>query len=503
MARNKLFMVDGQVKNIELSQYPPEAWNWYSGKPNDKDDLLYALVPAVYRVADMSAQAIADMPFIIMNENDDEIDTSENWQNTLGFMENPRELLRLWRMSIFMYNRAYGFMEASKGKREMVYIRADTITPKLDPKTGKLTEFIRTIGAGSKRYPVDDGPIFYMFKRDYSTEVLPSEYSEFNALMTAAGVLRHSDSNLLRFFERGAIPPSMLFVKGVMAIDEDVKKLERVWDRVIRGFYDYLGKVFQGEGIEVHKLTDGLRDLTNDELYKTRVQDIALAAGMPLSLLLANSANYATASVEYMLWFRHSVIPMAKFMQESINLRLLKPLGYKLVFQPEITDAGTQEEEQRSGAFYTYVLAGIRQSIAAQIVGIDMPPNITVDQLDERFEQRQERYEETIENPRESNIEETNLPKTFSVEEMQELLNWHQIAIGKYKRGESLAFQFVPRELDPLVAAVIRDRLTRCKSEKEIALAFEEVNLDISNPETKEIVSALNRVALAMERGEK
>ena len=131
MPKTLHYFTDGAtVKNIDLPQYPDSAWNWITGNPDDtKDDELYAKVAAVYRVANMTADACANVPFAIMR-GDKEVDNSESWQNIIGFMENPRELLRLWSLSLFMPNSAYGLLEdGARTRSRLRYIVPTSITP--------------------------------------------------------------------------------------------------------------------------------------------------------------------------------------------------------------------------------------------------------------------------------------------------------------------------------------------------------------------------------------
>lgn len=59
--------LDG-AKSIDFPQYPVDSWNWMSGKPNTINDDLYAKVAAVFRVANLNADAIASMPFAVLNK---------------------------------------------------------------------------------------------------------------------------------------------------------------------------------------------------------------------------------------------------------------------------------------------------------------------------------------------------------------------------------------------------------------------------------------------------
>ena len=82
MARkpNTFYMDGAQIKSIDLPQYPDESWDWLTGKPmqDTKRNELYSRVSAVYRVANMTADAVANMPFAIVNDAGEEVDDSEN-----------------------------------------------------------------------------------------------------------------------------------------------------------------------------------------------------------------------------------------------------------------------------------------------------------------------------------------------------------------------------------------------------------------------------------------
>ena len=96
MPENLHYFTDGKtLKGIDLPQYPDSAWNWITGAPEDtSEEQLYSRVAAVYRVANLSAEAIANVPFAVY-KGKTEFDTSDDWQNKVGFMQNPRELLAL------------------------------------------------------------------------------------------------------------------------------------------------------------------------------------------------------------------------------------------------------------------------------------------------------------------------------------------------------------------------------------------------------------------------
>lgn len=501
MART--FYTNGtSIKNIDFPQYPDAAWDWIEEAPKTKDSELFSRVAAVFRAANLSADAIAGLPFALVDKSGNDYDVSDDWQNRVGFMPNPREILRLWRMSLFMTGSAYGFMEGNQVKKRLRYIVPTTVTPKVNASDG-LVGFKRKVGNETVEYSIKDKRIVYIWRLDHTTELLPSDNTEFKALMAAAGVLFYADYYVQNFFQRGGIKPTMLLVKGV-SNPQDREKIENIWDKVVHGWYKYLGKVFNADAIEPHVIGDGIDNMKESALHQEKISDIAMAAGMPLSLLLSNSANYATAQTEYLQWFRDSVTPWANFMADQVNDQLFSPMGLKLEFRPEMSDPGQEDEVQRADAFSKYVGSGVKPSIAAQIVGVELPNGIEYDDLDPDVEDEPKPSTDIPDNVPEPVEEQVAPPAKFipTIEQVRELDLWQTFAFRKLKRGESLVFPFTAKTLPDEIADTIRVRLEQANGADEIKAAFEITDLpdiksmpDIQDQGLIELIEALNRVA--------
>ena len=515
MPTDQLFYTDGvEIKNITLPQYPDSAWTWYSGKPADDNQDYYASVAAVYRAANLTADVMGSVPFRIVNEAGDEVDNSNNYQNYCGFMPNPREILRLWRLSLFMTNKAYGFMEGNKVIKSLRYIAPDTITKVKISQSEGIIGFERTIQGIPTYYPVEDNRIFWMFRRDHTTELLASENTEFKALMNAAGVLYYSDEHLSNFFKRGGIKPHLLKVNGVPT-REDREKIESWWDKLMRGLTSAVGKVLVADSMEAEPIGEGAESFKDSELHREKIEDVAIAAGIPISLLLSNSANYATARVEYASWFNNSVTPWAEFIEENLNEKLFRPAGLRFKFTPDVTDAGTQEEEQRAGAYAALVASNIKPSVAAQMLSYELPPNYEdYSQLDDDYYEMlaQKAAASAVDMPQISepkppkdqvnpDIEKAPTPKTaptlLTIDQLRELELWQSFAFRKLKRGESLDFPFVCKEIPEHVATEIRERLPECKTDRDIERAFKMDAPKREDDSLKELAAALNKAVEA------
>lgn len=480
----RLFYTDGhKFKSIDLPQYPDDAWNFLSEPPDLTEHELYSRVAAVYRAANMTADAIANLPFAVVTKRGKDVDTSASWSNAVGFMPRPRELLRLWRLSLLMTNTAYGFMERDRsGNETLRYLIPSTIEPVVDQERG-LIGFKRRIRSRVTEYNIEDKRIFYIWRLDHTTELLPSKHTEFRAMMAAAGVLYYADHFIQSFFRRGGIKPTMLLVKGVLNPAER-ERIESVWDKVVHGWYKYLGKIFNADAIEPQVIGDGVESLKDQDISSSKIADIAMAVGMPLSLLLANSANYATATQEYLTWFRHSVLPWAEYMAECLTDQIFAPLGLRFEFRPEMTDPEQESEEQRALAFRNYVETGMKPSVAAQILGIDLPPGMTYADLDPQP-------------PPQPAQEVKSLP---SLDMLRELELWRTVAMRRHKRGESMPLSFAARFIPPATADLIRLRLETAEDRESICKAFDlDGILYHNNGQDTELIrdlaQAINRVA--------
>ena len=101
---------------------------------------------------------------------------------------------------------------------------------------------------------------------------------------------------------------------------------------------------------------EGIDNLKDSALHEEKLADIAMAAGMPLSLLVANSAptmprlkrnthhGFVTASF-------HGL----RFMADALNDVLFTPMGLRFEFRPEMAEEGQEEEVKRSMAYARYV----------------------------------------------------------------------------------------------------------------------------------------------------
>ena len=94
---------------------------------------------------------------------------------------------------------------------------------------------------------------------------------------------------------------------------------------------------------------EGFEGLSNIQLTQEQREAVSTALGVPHSLVMSNSANYATANAESVGFITNTLIPEAGLIAEAFNRQWLSPLGYEMAFKPERLEAMQAYELDKAG----------------------------------------------------------------------------------------------------------------------------------------------------------
>jgi 2'-5' RNA ligase len=359
---------DGQ-KSYPILDDTPGLWNYFSNAPRQEVDILYAKVSAVFRAFNLKANTVGNMPFTLTHlKTGEEFDNSASWENKVKFMHQPSELFRLDTLSYMMTNTVYNLITKDiLGRKDKRLLNAipGAFTPQTDPVTGNLTWVERRIGSGIEKYNPEGTLIggdatsprlIRMWRLDHTTEVLPSPNTEALAVTNAAGIIYHADTWIQHFFARGGVVPMIIGMKGAVTKErkEEVGKSFTKW---YLGLADRFRNIFypiNADTLDVQKVGSGIEELKDNVVYEQALKNIAAGTGMPLSLLMANSANYATAKEEKATWYENDIIPLCNWMAYGYNEQVFHPLNLHLEFRPETLDPNQEDETERATALSTY-----------------------------------------------------------------------------------------------------------------------------------------------------
>jgi len=372
----------GGIKSFDLEEYPKEAWTWLTGGPDANSQTgMLSKVDWLYRAVNLVMSSTSEIPFYILNEKGKEVDKSSDWQNIVGFWPNPFRTIQLTAGGLFSYGYAYLLREKGGGviDQSLRYMLPGSVTPVVDPKLG-LQHFERPVGGVPKHYEPKK-EIVYFWLPDAAVEVGPPNAWPAKAAFSAAAVLYNLDVFVAQYFARGAIKATVLSIPPTTR-EPEAEKIKLWWSQFMRGVRNAFGAHILTSEVTATIIGEGLEALSDRNLTDQARQAISTASGIPQSLLSANAANYATAQQDKKNLYDNNLNGLAKFIGDTLNEQVLKELGYHLEFRPEEMELYQENETERAQAFKTYVDAGIKLSIAAEMLGLDLPRGVKYKDLD-------------------------------------------------------------------------------------------------------------------------
>ena len=481
------WIYDGQsVKAVSINNLPPEAWTRISGGGvigQDKDVRdYYVRVPFLSRAVRLRATAISSLPFAIVNDSGVEIDTSEDYQNEVGFLPNPQKTLELIESSLFLTSKAYLFRQYNRARDvgldsltktlDLRYLMPTTIKPLFndDEEQGALGELIgfeRQMRNRTLYLTPED--LVYFWQLDPYVEIGPGGNSPAVAALSASGVLFNVDSFASTFFERGAVKVTLLTAKGPVPPPER-DRLKKWWGRLFQGTKSaWEMDIVQADAIEPVVLGEGVKELSDSQLVKEKREDIAAAAGIPVTLLWSTQgAGLGSAGVtesDERKFYEQTIVPQARFIQGILNEQVFEPLGLRWSFRPETLDVFQEDENERAQAVVHYVSAGMRLGVAAQVLGVELPEGMDYDDLDAQKEEDKEAAAERMPtfggNPQ-------NPQQNPQQEAMRaDLGRWERKALNK---GADCDFE--SEHIPPDVMEQVKAALEGATTDEEVKAAF-------------------------------
>jgi hypothetical protein len=146
-------------------------------------------------------------------------------------------------------------------------------------------------------------------------------------------------------------------------------------------------------------------------------------------------------------------------------------------FKPETIDAFQEDENQRASAFKIYVEAGIKPSIVAEMLGLELPEGTALESLDEKFNKPDPVPPQftpantTVTAP--PQYQESTAPKSLDAQQIKDLDLWRQVAVRNYSKGKGKAEDFKCDSVPNDISDPIRERLKSADNELDVLKAFD------------------------------
>jgi HK97 family phage portal protein len=487
--KSKTILFDGnkgmELKGVDIWGDNLAGWTILSGDGAETTSGdYYKLIPTLYRAVQIISYYVSTMPFVL-KKGKTEYDKSAEWKNKIGFMSNPFTLLQLIVSSLEIAGNCYLFRERNQVvTRALYYCLASSIKVELDEEKHKVEYFERAVKVNGMTIPKKFAPeeFVYFWLPDPYVEFGPANNYPVLAAANACGVLLNMDVFAANFFEHGAIKVTLLTVEGAPT-EAEKKKLSDWWKRIVSGVKNAFSSNVISATVKPVVIGEGMKELENVTIGEEKREDIAIAMGIPMSILFANAANYATSQQDELNFLTQTIIPLCQFIESILNEQIFEALGLHWQFLPETLDAMQEDEASRAVALGQLTGAGLPLLMAMEILGYELTDEQMAElkaaeeekkrkaeELAQRLAQKPEPQpgqDEQVQD--EKPADNTNSDTTFK----SELEKWRRKAINAMKKGKPANVDFVTTVIPSEICQTIATALEMALSETDVKDAFD------------------------------
>jgi hypothetical protein len=303
------------------------------------------------------------------------------------------------------------------------------------------------------------------------------------------------DRFVSNYFLHGAVKATLIGVPTNTS-KEEREKVDTWWNSFIAGGANaWRAKTVNADELKVQPIGEGLEALSDKNLTQQTREGVATAFGISQSLLMSNAANYATATIEDRQLIEKNLGPRADFIAEVLNDQAFETIGLNLKFRPEELDSYQEDENDRATAFKTYVDGGIKPSIAAEMLGLELPEGVKYADLDPKEKPIPPQLQPFTGQPVAQDQPPTQEPPA-EMPVKAELARWERKALRALKAGKPAAVEFVSDEIPASLSVQVLSGLQSCRTPEDVRAAF----LEIEKPEReKDAALVLEGLRLAVE----
>lgn len=313
--------------------------------------LYYIIVPFVRRAVRLRANALAGVP-VTLQRGETDISARPEFSALMGMLS-----ALIWKTEFALCLSVYGAYWRRATNRAGMNPTPEWLLPNACWPYSTAEAGLQSIrytrpwgvpGAGQvEMLPLDE--VVYFWQPSLERAAWPGSAPGQTAL-AAGSALANRDQFVAGYFSRGAAKSTLLTIPSNTS-DSERNKLKAWWNQVVAGVLNAWRASVISADVKPVIIGDSLKDTESDSLTLQYRQDIAAAFEVPESMLLSNSANYATASVERISFYEETVFPELDLILSAINRQWLEPdYGVSLVSHPEQTEARQDAQVQQAQA---------------------------------------------------------------------------------------------------------------------------------------------------------
>ena len=404
----------------------------------------YEHVPLIYRAVKLRCDSLTAVPVYVRNKAGDDVDwpfvtplANLIWQTEAALLGSGKAVI------LKLSNRVRTL--------DLQWVNPFTVSVSYD---GGILRF-------NQRGTVwDETQVVYIKEFSFSDD-LTSGVSAIDAAMEDAALLRFQTRFSSYFFEHGAMPIVLINADGIID-DEEKGRIQNYFTRLASGVGNAFRTLVTRTKLNTNVVSQDIDKMAMPELYDQSVKNIAHAFGLPVNMLLGDD-NYASSESHNLQYWEQTIKPRARLIADAFNRQLLNPMKLELDFAFDEMSIFQEDEEQRAGAYSTYVSAGMKPSIAAQLMGLDLPEGITPEMLDP--EPEPEPAPVIIQQPEDKEPERTPF--------QEDMEKYMRKALKRAKEGKPPDCAFESENIPESLMAEIRAGLKLCRDPEEVRALFE------------------------------
>lgn len=339
------------------------SWRNFLGLDTDGDQLAteqqlfnaYALCPWIYRAVEIRQNAITNVPLGLYKiGGSDDLSANPSYD---ALMKQVSGLIGLFEASTNLYGASYAIIEKNQFGRNPTprWLSPSTLQVFYDELAG-IKYVHRQLQTISMDIQLDQ--LMYVWLPNYSSELGPG-ISPAQTTFRNANILINQDKYLDRYFESGAVRPTLLMYAGNVTGAEknprsnpELTLIQRIWNRLVKGLD---ASNVLPDNVTPHAVGDPAKDTTSKEIVEGQRESVATGFGIPHSIMMSNAANYATSQQDWYNLYDQTIVPAARRHIDAFNTQWLAPLGLELRVEPQRLEAYQYVQLQTATAINSLV----------------------------------------------------------------------------------------------------------------------------------------------------
>ncbi len=308
---------------------------------------IYQSVAWAYRCVQLRANAISSIPWQVVTL---EGEREAEW---------PLNMERLWwqtEASLLLFGAAYWLKQRNRVRLSgLQFLNAQTMRVKTSPMMG-IVGFEQSARRGGQRQFAPDEIVY--FRTWNPNDDLGPGLAPAMVIGEAAGLMANANTWAANFFAHGAIPAVILSTEQNPP-DAELERVRTVWNQLTEGVKRAWRTVVLRGGMKPTIVGAPVKDLAMTELTQTARQQIAIAFGVPESMVGDPASNYATAQSNRLSFWQDTIVPEATQLEAIVNEQLFEPMGLQFQFLTSQIEALQQDEAEKAEALTKLYEAGI------------------------------------------------------------------------------------------------------------------------------------------------